>query len=532
MPPGATPETVDGMALEQIAARIDAVRQERYRGTPGRRTSLPTWSDTRLQEVIRLLLEAAYEPQCRPHAHGLRHGRGGQTALGESAASWRGVQWCLEGDMAPCFDRLHHEGRLSIRGTGRHEKRWRRVLATLVPAGFREGGRFHATLSGAPHGGVVRPILRLMSLDRVAQCGATRRRPASHRAERRKPCPPSRALRKAARTTRLVGALQAARVRRKQAQTRPARAPTDAPCRRVGYVRYAAAWLRGCSGPREKAEAITEHRNECRRAPLPRPLASEQTLSPNARTQSARFLGDAVRPQDAHDQQGHAQHRRSLNGAPGLPIPADGLRAQGAQYRRHGVPTPWAARRNETDDRRVTQYQGEERGFVPYALMAYNAHRLWRVQRVMPRSLVFTLAEQHRPSAPQIVRKSKAAVTTAHGTRKGREVTPARGTDKQPRCARVGGSARRWQQRSTRNDQPKAVLGHRRAVLHRCRARCGVASRCDVLAARATLTTSSDEEITVGSGSGIKPLWSWVGARAEGFPIVIHGVRSLNVGSP
>ena len=39
--PGATSETVDGMALEKIGAIIEALRFERYRWTPVRRTYLP-----------------------------------------------------------------------------------------------------------------------------------------------------------------------------------------------------------------------------------------------------------------------------------------------------------------------------------------------------------------------------------------------------------------------------------------------------------------------------------------------------------
>src|SRR5262252_7106404 len=76
MTPGATTETVDGMTLAKIEAIIEALRHERYRWTPVRRVyiekkrstkkrplGLPTWADKLLQEVIRLILEAYYDPQ-------------------------------------------------------------------------------------------------------------------------------------------------------------------------------------------------------------------------------------------------------------------------------------------------------------------------------------------------------------------------------------------------------------------------------------------------------------------------------------
>ncbi len=68
--PGATTETVDGMSLEKIDTIIAALRYERYRWTPVRRTyipkknrklrplGLPAWSDKLLQEVIRLIMDA------------------------------------------------------------------------------------------------------------------------------------------------------------------------------------------------------------------------------------------------------------------------------------------------------------------------------------------------------------------------------------------------------------------------------------------------------------------------------------------
>jgi len=116
MTPGATSETVDGMSLAKIDRIIEALRQERYRWTPVRRTyipkgkggkralGMPTWSDKLLQEVIRLLLEAYYEPQFSDHSHGFRPGRGCHTALQEVLHHWRGVKWFVEGDIRACFD--------------------------------------------------------------------------------------------------------------------------------------------------------------------------------------------------------------------------------------------------------------------------------------------------------------------------------------------------------------------------------------------------------------------------------------------
>ena len=116
--PGATPETADGMTMEKIDAIIEALRFERYRWTPARRVyipktngkrrplGLPTWSDKLLQEVMRLLLEAYYEPQFSDRSHGFRPRRGCHTAFTEITRTWTGTTWFIEGDIAGCFDNI------------------------------------------------------------------------------------------------------------------------------------------------------------------------------------------------------------------------------------------------------------------------------------------------------------------------------------------------------------------------------------------------------------------------------------------
>ena len=116
MTPGVTGETVDGMSLAKIGAIIGALRAERYRWQPVKRVyiekknsskkrplGLPTWSDKLVAEVVRLLLEAYYEPQFSDRSHGFRPGRGCHTALSEVVDIWKGTHWFIEGDISDCF---------------------------------------------------------------------------------------------------------------------------------------------------------------------------------------------------------------------------------------------------------------------------------------------------------------------------------------------------------------------------------------------------------------------------------------------
>jgi hypothetical protein len=292
------------------------------------------------------------------------------------------------------------------------------------------------------------------------------------------------ALLNAVRTKRLAGERDAATRLRHQAQHLPARDPNDPYFRRLWYVRYADDWRLGFSGPREEAEAIKGQVQAFLRDTLQRTLSDEKTLITNARTASARFLGYEVVTQQADAQQCRAQHRRCINGALGLKIPVEVMRTKCAQDMRYGKPTHVAARLHATDYSLVTQYQAEYRGVVQYYLMAYNAHRLWRVHRVMRLSLVKTLANKHRTSMHHIFHTYRATVATPHGPLKILEVRHERGKDHTPLIARFGGMALRWHRHRTLNDQPKAVFGHRSEVVQRLLAQtcelCGSQEQCEV----------------------------------------------------
>ena len=100
MTPGANAETADGMSEGKIDQITEAMRHEQYRFCPARRVyipkkngklrplGLPSWSDKLVGEVVRLLLEAIYEPGFSDRSHGFRKGRGCHTALREIRETW------------------------------------------------------------------------------------------------------------------------------------------------------------------------------------------------------------------------------------------------------------------------------------------------------------------------------------------------------------------------------------------------------------------------------------------------------------
>jgi group II intron reverse transcriptase/maturase len=479
MTPGITTETVDGMRLGKIQAIIDALRAERYRWTPTRRVyidkkgpstkkrplGLPTWSDKLLQEVIRLLLEAYYEPQFAEHSHGFRTGRGCHTALQTIYPGWRGTTWFIEGDICDCFGSLDHSIMRSILAEKIHDGRFLHLIDGLLRAGYLEEWRYHATLSGCPQGGVVSPILSNIYLDRLDKYIETNLLPAHNRGHRRRPYRPYMRLWQRACRLEQRGEREAGRVLRKQMKTLPSRDPDDPGYRRLHYCRYADDWLLGFTGPRREAEQIKADIGRFLREELKLELSEPKTLITHGRTESARFLGYQIVVLDndsKHDHRGH----RSINAQIGLKVPADVVRVKCQPYLHHGRPIRRTERTVNSDFSIVAQYQAEFRGIAGYYQLAFNLHRLGRLKYVMQRSLVKTLARKYRVRVSRIYRRYRAVLHTDHGPRRGLQVTVERGGGKSPLVAQWGGISLAHKTRiGNLDDHPKQVWNSGRSEI-------------------------------------------------------------------
>ena len=179
MTPGPSQDTADGMSEDLIDEVTAQMRRERYRFSPARRVyipkkngklrplGLPSWSDKLVGEVVRLLLEAYYEPRFSDRSHGFRKGRGCHTALREIHNTWTGTTWFIEGDISDCFGSLDHEILLRILAEKIHDQRFLRLIGSMLKAGFLEDWQYHDTLSGCPQGGVVSPILSNIYLSKL-----------------------------------------------------------------------------------------------------------------------------------------------------------------------------------------------------------------------------------------------------------------------------------------------------------------------------------------------------------------------------
>ncbi len=472
MTPGTTSETVDGMSQDKIHTIIDALRYERYEWSPARRVyiekknstkkrplGMPTWSDKIVQEVIRLLLEAYYEPQFSDHSHGFRPERGCHTALREIYQQWTGTVWFIEGDISQCFDRLDHTILLSTLSEKIHDGRLIHLLDELLKAGYMENWKFNDTYSGSPQGGIISPMLSNIYLDKLDKFVENTLIPSHTNGRKREHNREYYTLLQRAYRLRKRGETEAAAAVKQQAQHMPSREAENSEYRRLKYVRYADDFLLGFIGPRSEAEEIKEQLRTFLQEQLKLELSEAKTLITHARTEAARFLGYEIQTIQ-EDTKRDYRKQRSVNGTVGLRIPKNVVTKKCQRYMKNGKAIHRAELLQESDYTILVTYQSEYRGLVEYYRLAYNLSSLGKLKWVMDKSLTSTLASKHKMTVTQVQDKYKATFLVDGKSYKGLQIIRHR-EGKDPLVANWGGIPLKWDIRAKLNDQPQRMYGGR-----------------------------------------------------------------------
>ena len=487
MTPGTTAETADGMSLGKIHKIAELMRHERYRFSPVKRVmipkkngklrplGLPGWSDKLVGEVMRLLLEAYYEPQFSDRSHGFRPKRGCHTALREVANTWTGTTWLIEGDISDCFGSLDHEVMLSILAENIHDNRFLRLLRNMLEAGYLEDWVWNATLSGAPQGGVLSPLLSNIYLHRLDTFVEQVLMPEYNRGAERAKNPEYRRVQLAMIRARDRGDRAKARSLRKRLRSMPSKDIHDPGYRRLRYCRYADDHLLGFAGPKSEAEEIKRRLGQFLRDELKLDLSEEKTLITHARTSAARFLSYEITVQ--HNDKAVTKGQRSSNATVRLRVPADVVKAKSAPYMQRGKPARRTRMMNMDDYTIVTIYGSEYRGIVQYYLLANDVYRLNRLSWIMETSMLKTLAGKHSSTVSKMAAKHKAKVDTPHGPRKCFEAVVER-EGRKPLVARYGGIPLRQQKKAVIQDrQPGRATGPKELVTRLLANRCEICER-------------------------------------------------------
>ena len=449
MTPGTTEETVDGMSLNKIDQVIEIIRCERWKWPPVRRVlidkpqggkrplGIPDWSPKVVQDIVRSILEAYYEPQFSDHSHGFRPQRGCQSALTKIPNTWNGTTWFIEGDIKGCFDNIDHHILMNILRENIHDNRFLRLIEGALKAGYCEDWIYHPSLSGSPQGGIVSPILSNIYLDKLDKFVEKTLIPEYTKSDKRETNPAYGHVANQLQTARRQGNLERVKALQKELRKHPSKTQDDPGYRRLRYIRYADDFLFGFAGPFEESHQIKDKVASFLQTELKLPLSAEKTLMTHAHTGRARFLGyeigimySATKLDD--------RFRRSVNGAVGMYIPEDVMQAKRKRYLRDGKPIHRPELQNDSEYDIIVRYQGEYRGLVQYYGLAQNLAQLGYVKWTMETSLLKTLASKNQTSTTKESKRLQATIKTSDGPRKCLQLIIQR-EKKKPLVATFGG---------------------------------------------------------------------------------------------
>lgn len=514
MTAGIDGETVDGMSLKKIQQIISRLKSESYRWTPVKRVyipkkngktrplGLPTWSDKLVQEAIRLLLEAYYEPKFSDHSHGFRPKRGCHTALRDIIYKGRGTKWFIEGDIKGCFDNIDQDILISILETNIKDNRFIRLIRSMLRAGYCEQWQYHPSYSGTPQGGIISPLLANIYLNQLDKYAEGTLIPIYTKGKRRKHTKEWRNANRKESEHRRKGNYEEAKKWNKIKKTFPCVDPYDPNFKRLHYVRYADDFILSFAGSREEALTIKGKLGEFLRKNLKLELSLEKTLITHARTENARFLGYDIYVQQ-EDTKCDKKGARSVNGVMALRVPNDVINKACKKYMKKGKPTHRPEIAADSDYDIVRQYQWQYAGLVNYYIMAQNVAAFSKLQRVMQSSLLFTLANKHKKSAGKIWRKHKDKVETPHGIRRCVSATYNR-EGKRPLIARFGGLPLIRQTKAILKDRVPIRRPRRTEILQRL-----LANKCEICGVTENIEVHHISKLSNIEKKGRKSLPDW-----------------------
>lgn len=440
---GTDNDTADGFSPVYVQRLIQDLRTGNYRAKPVRREyikkkngklrplGIPSFRDKLLQEVVRTILEAIYEPAFDSHSHGFRPKRSCHTALRQISKEFTGVAWFIEGDIKGCFDNIDHEVLLAILARKIKDSKFLNIIRQFLKAGYMEGWKYNKTYSGTPQGGICSPILANIYLNELDKKFAeiSKRFFAPRSAEA---TPEYRAtsmemkrlsywIDHTADPSARADLIEQYKSLRKTIRTLPAK-----PCdnKKFTFVRYADDWLAGVCGTKQECMALKEEISAFLSNELKLTLSEEKTLITHS-SENVRFLGYDICVRRSQEVRGHKlkngkwRQERSLNMKIALTVPhqdkiesfmfAKGIIRQNPDGK--FFPIHRTALINLSDVEIVEQYNAEARGLCTYYNLACDYHTLDYFCYLMEYSCLKTIARKHKTSIRKIIAQYKDGKT-------------------------------------------------------------------------------------------------------------------------
>jgi group II intron reverse transcriptase/maturase len=304
MTPGVNPETLDGMSHMVLETMVEELKSESFEFQPGRRVQIPKASggtrpltvasprDKLVQEAMRMILEAVYEPTFSDNSHGFRPQRSCHSALKTVKQQFQPVNWIIEGDKSKCFDSIDHHKLMSLIEGKIKDRKFTRLIWKSLKAGYFEFKVYHNNISGTPQGSIISPLLTNIFMSQLDSYVEELKKDFDKGTKSRvSPVANSyhHLITKAKREGKMGEVVKLAKESRKTAWADFA----DPGLKRLSYVRYAGDWVLGIKGTYEEAVEIFNKIDQ-RLSEVGLTLSKSKTKITNINEQEITFLGTTI----------------------------------------------------------------------------------------------------------------------------------------------------------------------------------------------------------------------------------------------
>lgn len=432
---GVNNDTADGFSEAKIENIIKTLSDETYTPTPVRRThipkkndpnkkrplGIPTFTDKLVQEVLRMVLEAVYEPIFLTVSHGFRPKRSCHTALSSLKKEFTGTRWFVEGDIKGCFDNIDHAVLVSLLNNKVKDARIIKLIYKFLKAGYIENWQYHKTYSGTPQGGIISPLLANIYLHELDKYVIKLKTEFDMESKEKVRPEYSRLQGRMWRTSKRIEESEGAekeqlledyKLKRQQLLKMPYTSQTD---KKLKYIRYADDFIIGVKGSQEDCLRIKRKLSEFIGNTLKMELSEEKTLITHSSVH-ARFLGyDVSVRRCGKIKQGAGGttsmvKKRTLNGMVELLAPLNDnihkfIFSKKVAVQKDGgafFPIHRTSLLQLTDLEIVSVYNAELRGICNYYGMASNFYKLSYFAYLMEYSCLKTLANKHKSTTSKI----------------------------------------------------------------------------------------------------------------------------------
>lgn len=304
MTPAISPETLDGMSDEELDKIIKLLRTEKFQFSTSRRLYIPKKDGSKrplsigsprdkiVQEVMRMTLEAIFEPMFKEVSHGFRPNRGCHTALSSIFSKFHGV-WAIEGDFSKCFDTIDHHKLMDLISQKVKDARFMALLWKALRAGFFDFKTTTTNIVGTPQGSVISPLLANIFLHQL-DVFVEKLKAEFDKGKQQKVRKEWRSLNYQIEKARKRGDLEAIKRLTIERRSIPSIVFDDPNYKRIYYIRYADDWLLGVTGSYEETQEILNRIvTYCESLNLK--INMVKTKITNLHTDHALFLGTQVK---------------------------------------------------------------------------------------------------------------------------------------------------------------------------------------------------------------------------------------------